>query len=206
MGEKVVHVLSEFELTRGSSRVTRPGTTPSGEPSVASAVEWELHLPGRPTLRIHDSHWRNGERDLVVHKPPVMPEMPSALSNLHGRLRSGIAPTPGRDELRVMVYPTYVDTQGRPRINKSLTTEALADRVGLFALRELTAREDVTLEPAHDRPDLPLVDLDDPQDEKPLQHALFFPVEDEETPVLGFVHFRVVPVLRHIGWLSPDGG
>ncbi|WP_055690946.1 hypothetical protein [Streptomyces prasinus] len=201
-----MHVLSELELTRGSGRVTKSGTTLSGEPSVASAVEWELHLPGRPTLRIHDNHWRNGERDLVVHKPPVMPEMPSALSNLHGRLRSGIAPTPGRRELRVMVYPTYVDQHGRPRINKSLTTEALADRMGLFVLRELTDREGVTLEPAHDRPDLPLVDLDDPQDEKPLQHALFFPAEDDETPVLGFVHFRVLPVLRHIDWLASDGG
>jgi hypothetical protein len=199
-----VHVLNDLTLTRGSGRVTKTGTTLSGETSVASAVEWELRLPGRPTLKIHDNPWRNGERDLVVHKPPVMPEMPSALSNLHGRLRSGIAPTPGRHELRVMVYPTYVDRHGRPRINKSLTTEALADRMGLFVLRELTAREDVTLEPAHDRPDLPLVDLDDPQDEKPLQHALFFSAEDDETPVLGFVHFRVLPVLRHIGWLHEE--
>ncbi|GAA3505011.1 hypothetical protein GCM10019016_121240 [Streptomyces prasinosporus] len=201
-----MHVLSELELTRSSGRVTKTGTTPSGEASAASAVEWELRVPGRPTLRVHDNHWHNGERDLVLHRPSVMPEMPSALSSLHGRLRSGIAPATGRRGLRVMVYPTYVDKQDRPRIHKSLTTEDLADRVGLSVLRELTAREGVTLEPAHDRPNLPLVDLDDPQDEKPLQHALFFPVEDDETPVLGFVHFRVVPVLRHIGWLSPDGG
>ncbi|MFD5285543.1 hypothetical protein [Streptomyces rubrogriseus] len=77
---------------------------------------------------------------------------------------------------------------------------------GTAALRELTARVGVTLEPAHDRPNLPLVDLEDPQDEKPFQHALFFPAEDDETPVLGFAHFRVVPVLRHVGWLSSDGG
>ncbi|MFE1587534.1 hypothetical protein ACFW6Q_17825 [Streptomyces sp. NPDC058737] len=199
-----MYVLSELELIRESGRVTKTGTTLSGEVSVADAIEWELRLPGHPTLKIHDNHWRNGERDLGLHKPPVMPEMPSALSNLHGRLRSGIAPTPGRRELRVMVYPTYVDKHDRPRINKSLTTEALADRVELFVLQELTAKEDVTLEPAHDRRDLPLVDLDDPQDEKPLQHALFFPAEDDETPVLGFVHFRVVPVLRHIGWLGSE--
>ncbi|MFE2456442.1 hypothetical protein [Streptomyces sp. NPDC059402] len=201
-----MYVLSQLELIRESGRVTKTGTTLSGEMSVADAVEWGLRLPGHPTLKIHDNHWRNGERDLGLHKPPVMPEMPSALSNLHGRLRSGIAPTPGRRELRVMVYPTYVDKHDRPRVNKSLTTEALADRVGLFVLQELTAKEDVTLEPAHDRPDLPLVDLDDPQDEKPLQHALFFPAEDDETPVLGFVHFRVVPVLRHIGWLGSEDG
>ncbi|MFF9754605.1 hypothetical protein ACF1FC_17770 [Streptomyces sp. NPDC014344] len=199
-------MLSGLELTRGGGRVATTGTTPSGETSVASAVEWELRLPGRPALKIHDNHWRNGERDLRLHRPPVMPEMPSALSNLHERLRSGVAPTPGRPELRIMVYLTYVGERDRPRFNKSLTTEDLADRVGLSVLRELTARAGVTLEPAHDRPNLPLVDLDDPQDEKPLQHALFFPVEDDETPVLGFVHFRVVPVLRHIGWLSSDGG
>lgn len=201
-----MRVLSELELTRGSGRVTKTGTTPSGEKSVASAVEWELHLPVRPMLKIHDNHWRNGERDLRFHRPPVMPEMPSALSNLHERLRSGIIPTPGRRELRIMVYLTYVDEHDRPRFKRSLTTEDLVDRVGLSVLRELTAREGVTLEPAHDRPNLPLVDLGDPQDEKSLQHALFFPAEDDETPVLGFVHFRAVPVLRHIGWLASDGG
>ncbi|MFE5600713.1 hypothetical protein ACFQ8O_16200 [Streptomyces coelicoflavus] len=201
-----MHVLSGLEMTRGSGRVTTTGTTPSGETSVGSAVEWELRLPGRPTLKIRDNHWRNGERDLRLHRPPVMPEMPSALSDLHERLRSGVAPTPGRPELRIMVYLTYVDERDRPRFNKSLTTWGLTDRVGLLVLRELTAREGVTLEPAHDRPNLPLVDLEDPQDEKPFQHALFFPAEDDETPVLGFAQFRVVPVLRHVGWLSSDGG
>ncbi|MFD7767332.1 hypothetical protein [Streptomyces sp. NPDC059787] len=186
--------------------MTKTGTTPSGETSAASAVEWELHLPGRPTLKIHDNHWRNGERDLRLHRPSVMPEMPSALSNLHERLRSGVTTTPGRPELRIMVYLTYVGERDRPRFIRSLTTWDLTDRVGPLVLRELTAREGVTLEPAHDRPNLPLVDLEDPQDKKPLQHALFFPIEDGETPVLGFVHFRVVPVLRHVGWLSPDEG
>lgn len=201
-----MHVLSGLELTRHSGRVTKAGTTPSGEKSVADVVEWELRVPGHPALTIHDNHWKNGERDLRLHKPSVMSEMPSALSNLHERLRSGVAPTRGRRELRIMVYLTYVDEHDWPRFNKSLTTEGLAGRVGLSVLRELTAREGVTLEPAHDRPNLPLVDLGNPQNEKPLQHALFFPIEDDETPVLGFVHFRVVPVLRHIGWLSSDGG
>ncbi|MFF3467138.1 hypothetical protein [Streptomyces sp. NPDC002619] len=73
-------------------------------------------------------------------------------------------------------------------------------------LSELTAREGVALEQAFDRPhlDLPPVDLDDPQGEQRLQHALFFPAEDDESPVLAFTHFRVVPVLRHIGWLTPE--
>jgi hypothetical protein len=31
---------------------------------------------------------------------------------------------------------------------------------------------------------------------------LSFPVEDDETPVIAFTHLHVVPVLRHVGWLS----
>jgi hypothetical protein len=172
--------------------------------SRASAIEWELRLPGQPTLTVHDNHWVNGERDLVLYKPTVVPEMPAALSNLHNRLRSGISASAKHGELRVMVFPTYVDTHDRPRIKKSLTTADLADQVGLRHLRELTAREGVRLESAFDRPDLPPVDLDDPQNEKSLQHALFFPTADDEAPVVAFVCFRIVPVLRHIGWLSPD--
>ncbi|MGW3389382.1 hypothetical protein [Streptomyces cinereoruber] len=172
--------------------------------SRTSAIEWGLRLPGQPSLAVHDNHWANGERDLVLHKPTVVPEMPAALSNLHNRLRTGISLSTRPGELRVMVFPTYVDAQERPRIKKSLTTWDLANVMGLPRLEELTAREGVRLEAAFDRPDLPPVDLDDPQHEKPLQHALFFPAADDETPVVAFVRFRVVPVLRHIGWLSPD--
>ncbi|MGX4688281.1 hypothetical protein [Streptomyces sp. JNUCC 63] len=154
---------------------------------------------------MHDNHWANGERNLVLYKPAVVPEMPAALSNLHNRLRSTVSRSPGRAELRMMVFPTYVDPQGRPRIKKSLTTWDLANQVGLHHLRELTARDGVTLEAAFDRPHLPVVNLDDPQDDKALQHALFFPAEDGETPVIAFTRFRIVPVLRHIGWIAPEG-
>ncbi|MBY8816023.1 hypothetical protein CP977_30085 [Streptomyces cinereoruber] len=200
-----MRLLNDLTLTRNTRRVPpRNGTTCSGEMSRTSAVEWGLRLPGQPSLAVHDNHWANGERDLVLHKPTVVPEMPAALSNLHNRLRTGISLSTRPGELRVMVFPTYVDAQERPRIKKSLTTWDLANVMGLPRLEELTAREGVRLEAAFDRPDLPPVDLDDPQHEKPLQHALFFPAADDETPVVAFVRFRVVPVLRHIGWLSPD--
>ncbi|MET8181798.1 hypothetical protein [Streptomyces sp. NPDC005336] len=200
-----MRLLNSLTLSRNGARTKKTGATCSGEASVASAVEWELRLPGRPPLTVHDNHWANSERDLVLYKPAVVPEMPAALSSLHNRLRSGISDSSGGAKLRIMVYPTYVDPLGRPRIKKSLTTADLANWVGLRHLRKLTAREGVTLKPAFDRLDLPGVDLDDPQDEKALQHALYFPAADDETPVLAFIHFRIVPVLRHIGWLSPDG-
>ncbi|MEV8592499.1 hypothetical protein [Streptomyces sp. NPDC052012] len=200
-----MQLLTDLVLVRNDGTCRdKTGTTCSGVMSRASAIEWELRLPGQPTLTVHDNHRVNGERDLVLYKPTVVPEMPAALSNLHNRLRSGISATAKHGELRIMVFPTYVDTQGRPRIKKALTTADLADQVGLRHLRELTAREGVRLDAAFDRPDLPPVDLDDPQNEKSLQHAVFFPAADEETPVVAFVCFRIVPVLRHIGWLSPD--
>ncbi|MGW2699913.1 hypothetical protein [Streptomyces sp. NPDC001340] len=201
-----MRLLDNLTLARNrGTRIEKPGTTCSGETSSASAIEWELRLSGQPSLTVHDNRWANGERDVVLYKPTVVPEMPAALSNLHNRLRSGISASAEPGELRIMVFPTYVDTRGRPRIKKSLTTADLADAVGLHHLRELTAGEGVRLEAAFDRPDLPPVDLDAPGHEKPLQHALFFPAADDETPVVAFVCFRIVPVLRHIGWLSPDG-
>ncbi|MGW6716018.1 hypothetical protein ACWF9X_07120 [Streptomyces globisporus] len=200
-----MRLLNDLTLTRDTGRpLAKTGTTCAGKMSRASAVEWDLRLPGQPSLTVHDNHWVNGERDLVLHKPTVVPEMPAALSNLHNRLRTGISPSAKPGELRVMVFPTHVDAQGRPRIKKSLTALDLANVMGLRRLRELTAREGVSLAAAFDRPDLPSVDLDDPQHEKPLQHALFFPATDDETPVVAFVRFRIVPVLRHIGWLSTD--
>ncbi|MEV5319394.1 hypothetical protein AB0K92_17355 [Streptomyces sp. NPDC052687] len=200
-----MQLLTDLVLVRNEgTRRDKTGTTCSGVMSRASAIEWELRLPEQPTLTVHDNRWVNGERDLVLYKPTVVPEMPSALSNLHNRLRSGISDGAKHGERRVMVYPTYVDAHDRPRIKKSLTIADIADQVGLRHLRELTSREGVRLESAFDRPDLPPVDLDDPQDEKSLQHALFFPAADDETPVVAFVCFRIVPVLRHIGWLSPD--
>ncbi|MFF7876158.1 hypothetical protein ACFZDM_18285 [Streptomyces californicus] len=199
-----MRLLGDLTLARNGARgIEKRGTTCSGEVSMATAVEWEIRVPGQPELTVHDNHWGNGERDLVLHKPTVVPEMPAARSNLHNRLRSGVSASPHRGELRIMVFPTYVDAQGRPRIKKSLTTGDLANAVGLRHLRALTARKGVRLEAAFDRPDLPPVDLDDPQHEKPFQHALFFPAEDAETPVIAFIHFRIVPVLRRIGWLSP---
>lgn len=115
-----MQLLNDLTLTRNTGRgIEKSGTTCSGEMSRARAVEWELYLPGQPSLTVHDNHWVNGERDLVLHKPTVVPEMPAALSNLHNRLRSGICDSARRAELRLMVFPTYVDTQGRPRIKKS---------------------------------------------------------------------------------------
>lgn len=185
-------------------RVIENGTTCSGASSRGRATAWELSLPGRPLLTVHDTEWENGERDLVLHKPTVVPEMPLPLSNLHNRLRTGISSVERRRELRMMMWPAYVDPKTeRPRIHKSVTTANLAARVGLRHLQEIAARKDVTLEPAFGQlgKTSPKIDLDHPQDERAFQHALFFPAEDDKTPVAVYVRLRIVPVLRHIGWL-----
>jgi hypothetical protein len=79
--------VDDLTLERGTSLNEKPGTTCAG----VSAVEWELRLPGRPLLTVHDTRWDNGERDLVLYQPTVVPEIPAVLSNLHNRLRVGIA-------------------------------------------------------------------------------------------------------------------
>jgi hypothetical protein len=103
-----VRLLNDLTLSRGSGALgEKVGRTCSDEASVAAPVEWELHLSGYPLLTVHDNHWANGERNLVLYMPTVVPEMPSALSKLHNRLRSGITASPKPGELRVMVYPAY---------------------------------------------------------------------------------------------------
>ncbi|MEU0395783.1 hypothetical protein ABZ208_23965 [Streptomyces sp. NPDC006208] len=196
-----MQLLDELTLERrGTARHSKSGTTCGGIPATGTATEWELRLPGRPSLTVHDTRWHNGERDLVLYKPVVVPEIPAALSNLHNRLRSGITAGGRAGRLRIMAWVTWVDRE-RPRIKKTFTTADLAAKYDIDRLRELIAREGVSLEPRDDRPDLPVVDLDDPQDELSFEHAVFFPAEDHVTPVEAFVHLKVLPVLRHVGWM-----
>lgn len=75
----------------------RDGTTPkdyaatcSGARSRGMANVWRVQLACRPGLTIHDTRWENGERDLVLYQPAVVPELPVPLSNLHNRRRDGI--------------------------------------------------------------------------------------------------------------------
>ncbi|MGW2563625.1 hypothetical protein ACWCXB_31255 [Streptomyces sp. NPDC001514] len=194
--------MDELILERGATRHAKTGTTCEGISSSGTAVEWELRLSGRPLLTVHDTRWHDGSRDLVLYKPVVVPEIPAPLSNLHNRLRSGIA-SAGAGRLRIMAWMARVDAQGRPRVKKTFTTADLAAEYGLGHLRELTSREGVTLEPREGHPDLPVVDLDQPQDAVSFEHALFFPADDDETPVVAYIHLKVLPVLRHVGWISP---
>ncbi|GAA2336617.1 hypothetical protein Scani_03000 [Streptomyces caniferus] len=90
-----------------------------------------------------------------------------------------------------------------PRFKKTFTTAEFADVCGLDDLRHLTARPGVDLDAALGRPHPLLIDLDRPQDTDSLQHALYFPQDDAETPVAFYVLSRIAPTLRHIGWL-PD--
>lgn len=187
-----MQLMNGLTLTRSKEMPERKiGTTCSGESCSGNAVAWNLLLPERPPLTVHDTSWRNDERDLVLYQPTVVPEMPAALSNVHNRLRSGISGSPNRTELRLMVYPTYVDELERPRVRKSFSTVDLEDYVEVRLLRKLTERRGVTLET--------------PPGPRGLQYELYFPAEDHETPVVAFVHFRIVPVLRHVGWLPREG-
>ncbi|MFF4232848.1 hypothetical protein [Streptomyces sp. NPDC001820] len=193
--------MDDFTLERGAILPAKTGTTCAGAAANGSAVEWELRLPGRPLLKVHYTRWDTNERDLVLYQPTVVPEIPAALSNLHNRLRIGVAAVPGsRTLLRIMAFPVWVDRE-RPRINKAVTTAELAARYGLRQFRALATRRGVSLHSAYGRADVPGYDLNDPQDKKALQHALYFLADDEETPVTAFTHLRVVPVLRHVGWL-----
>lgn len=195
-----MRIMDQLRLQREGTAHKDCASTCSGVQSEGTADVWRVRLPGRPLLTIHDTRWDNGERDLVLYQPAVVPEMPAPLSNLHNRRRAGIQATAGR-ELRIM---GWVAVPGdRPRFKKTFTTAEFADVCGLDDLRHLATRPGVALDTAFDRPDSLLIDLESPQDTDSLQHALYFPRNDAETPVVFFVLSRVAPTLRHIGWL-PD--
>ncbi|MFD3412101.1 hypothetical protein [Streptomyces cyaneofuscatus] len=193
-------IMDQFVLRRDGLVPKGVAATCSGARCGGTASVWRVRLEGRPELTIHDTRWENGERDLVLYQPAVVPEMPAPLSNLHNRRRAGVQETtPGSEELRVM---GWVAVPGdRPTVKKTFTTADFVEVCGLDELRELTSRRDVELDTAFVLADPVHVDLDDPQDTVAVQHALFFPEEDERTPVVFFLLSRVVPTLRHIGWL-----
>ncbi|MET7635723.1 hypothetical protein [Streptomyces sp. NPDC005078] len=70
--------MDDLTLERGSSGHSKSGKTCGGVQEDGSAVEWQLRFPGRPLLTVHDTRWGNGERDLVLYKPTVVPEIPAA--------------------------------------------------------------------------------------------------------------------------------
>ncbi|MFF3286427.1 hypothetical protein [Streptomyces sp. NPDC003023] len=198
--------MDDLTLKQDSALTSTSGTTCKGEAADGSAVEWVICVPGRPRLTIRDTQWDNGERDIVLYQPTLVPEIPAVLSNLHNRLRVGVEPVAGASPaaLRVMAYPVWTDGD-RPRIKKSLTTADLAARCGLPGLRVLVARSGVTIEGEVGRSGAFVrCDLEDPQTEQRLQHRIRFPADDGDIPVIAFTHLRVTPVLRHIGWLPAN--
>ncbi|MFE0477022.1 hypothetical protein ACFW2V_36055 [Streptomyces sp. NPDC058947] len=179
-----------LELVR--SYVAKQGSTPSGVSDAGFAAEWRLEASGRPSLTIHDTRWDNGERDVVLQQPPLVPEMPATLANLHGRHRAGIAElSPGLQ--RMMAYLSLPQPVGRPKQKRALTTAQLAEGCGEELLRELVARPGVSLDPAFD--------LAKPQDTECFQHTIRFQEEDRETPVVAYVLTRLMPTLRQTGWV-----
>ncbi|MGW6309518.1 hypothetical protein [Streptomyces niveus] len=193
-------IMDQLTLRRDGKERKDDGVTCSGERSSGVATVWRVRLAGRPGLTIHDTRWANGERDLVLYQPAVVPEMPAPLSNLHNRRRAGIQPSGLRKgELRIM---GWVAVPGdRPSFKKTFTTADFVDVCGLADLYDLTSRPGVVLDTAFVRPDPVLVDLNEPQKTVSVQHALFFPQNDDVTPVVFFLLSRVAPTLRHIGWL-----
>ncbi|UYQ65628.1 hypothetical protein [Streptomyces peucetius] len=194
--------MSGLLLERGATLPRKSGTTCSGVAATGTATEWTLQLSGRPALVVHDTRWNNEERDLVLYQPAVVPAIPAALSNLHNRLRVGIARPSGTAALRIMAYTVWVDGE-RPRIKKSFTTAELADRFGHEQLRSLAARRGVSVRAESGSLEGHACDLKAPQEDERFRHAVHFPAEDDETPVIAFAHLRVIPVLRHVRWLSP---
>lgn len=186
---------STLALELARTYVAKQGSTTSGVSDVGFATEWRFEVSGHPQLTIHDTWWDSGARDVVLQQPPLVPEMPAALANLHGRHRAGIIEiAPGRQ--RITAFLSLPQPDGRPKQKRALTTAQLAEGCGTELLRELVARPGVSLDPSFD--------LAKPQDTERFQHALRFQDEDRETPVIAYVLTRLMPTLRHTGWVADE--
>lgn len=182
---------SNLTLKHARSYVPKQGSTTSGVQDVGFATEWHLEAAGRPRLTIHDTRWDGGERDVVLQQVPLLPEMPAALANLHGRHRAGIVEV-SAERRRITAFLSLPQPDGRPRQKRALTTAQLADGCGRLLLCELVARPGVSLTPSFDPAD--------PQNIERFQHSVVFEDEDRETPVIAYVLTRLMPTLRHTDW------
>ncbi|WNI30914.1 hypothetical protein [Streptomyces sp. ITFR-6] len=80
-GVVVMAIMDQFVLRRDGLVPKGVAATCSGERYGGTAAVWKVKLEGRPDLAVHDTRWENGERDLVLYQPAVVPEMPAPLAN-----------------------------------------------------------------------------------------------------------------------------
>ncbi|MFE3737852.1 hypothetical protein ACFXPP_05665, partial [Streptomyces sp. NPDC059134] len=127
--------MDQFVLRRDGLVPKGIAATCSGDRCGGTAAVWKVKLEGRPDLTVHDTRWENGERDLVLYQPAVVPEMPAPLANLHNRRRAGVQETDaGSGELRVMGW--VAGPGGRPAGQNTFTPAGVGEGCGLSPVRE----------------------------------------------------------------------
>ncbi|MFC8452696.1 hypothetical protein [Kitasatospora sp. NPDC057223] len=162
--------------------------------SAGRATDWCLEIPGRPPLVIRDTAWTfDDERDVVLRRTEMLPEMPARLTQLFNRERAGIHHV-NVDRRRILAYLAVPeDGRERPRRRRSLTVQDLVVACNPAWFAQLLGNPGVSLAS-------PL----DPASGEPGrgQHEIHFDADDSFTPVYAYVLTRLVPTLRKIGWLA----
>ena len=166
------------------------GQTCSEVDTTGTRTEWRLGNQGHPDLVIHDTRWRNGERDVVISRPEDVPPMPKPLSALLGRRRSQVVPH--GEFLRMAVVLVHPDSNGWPK-RRFCSLEELQDACGpqLFgALHDHGVTRIDTREAI----------LGDDSRQRNRLLALLDPAE-ESAPIVLYTVTHIVPTLKHIAWL-----
>jgi hypothetical protein len=166
------------------------GQTCSKEFSSGTRTEWRLSISGQSDLFIHDQRWHNGERDVVIARPELVPPMPNPLSALLGKQRSQI--DRHGDLLRMAVCLVAPDDKGWPKKTFCTLDEldgacdpVLLDAVYDLGVTTINTREVILGEEGRQRNRL---------------CALLDP-SMECGPIALHVLTRVVPTLRHVDWI-----
>lgn len=179
-----------LEKVAGRTRVE--GRTCSGTPSHGTRTDWRLSVDGRSDLVVGDTSWDNGERDVVLVRPPQVPPLPGPLSTLLER-RRGTVDSRGH-RLLMAVGVVEPGDAGWPRLTWP----------GVDALIDVCGRDyyEAVFDHGVTQLDTRAVILGDESRHRTRLCALLDPSDDVATAAL-YVVTRVVPTLKDdsVGWL-----
>ncbi|AWK09606.1 hypothetical protein DDQ41_12500 [Streptomyces spongiicola] len=169
------------------------GQTLSKEPSSGAAEDWILKIKNRSDVVIRDTWWDNGERDLRTLIPSQLPTMPRPLVKLHERRRAGVYLTADGHTWMTAWIVVPRESDGWPLFRHVTSLDALDAACGHDLLRAASEQGIADIATKWD------LLKDDGRNRNELC-ALFEPKADG-AHVAFYAVTRVVPILRHVGWM-----
>ncbi|MZD19606.1 MULTISPECIES: hypothetical protein [Streptomyces] len=180
-------------LTPPEEPFTVTGLTFTKERSQGIAGDWLLTVKGRPSITVRDITWEVGERDIRTIMSEQLPEMPREMAKFYERRRAGVYYCDAYHTWMTARTITF-QPDGWPLHQQQPTLDAL-DAVCDAKFIQAACRLGIT----DIGPKGEVITRDRPG--KGELCALFEPDCEEGTHAAFYAVTRILPVLRHIGWV-----